>query len=145
MQITDAEFRAFDMDRQVDFASAAEVLDIAIATMFRTAGDRARALGTDLRDDIGGCGLTSVHVLRLGRLRDDAVEGVCTDELAFALVPEGEDVGGGGAAEDAGVDEAGEADVRDVPRGAEDAFEVPDGFCAGLSVSEICSVVAFYR
>lgn len=54
------------------------------------------------------------------------------DELAFALVPGCKDFGAGGAAQDAGVDEAGEFDVGDVARAAENAFKVPDGFRAGI-------------
>lgn len=52
------------------------------------------------------------------------------DELGFAAVPFCEDGGRGGAAEDAWMDVAWEADVRYMTGGAEDAFEIPDGFCA---------------
>ena len=58
------------------------------------------------------------------------------DELAFALVPGSEDLGAGCTAEDARVDEACETDAGDVATGAEDAFEVPDGFCARCRVSD---------
>ena len=61
----------------------------------------------------------------------DSFEGCCGDELSFALVPLGEDFGAGCAAEDTRVDEAGEADARDVAGGAKDAFEVPNGFGSG--------------
>ena len=57
--------------------------------------------------------------------------GACGDELAFAGVPGVEDFGGGGAAEDSGVDEAGEFYAGDVAGGAVDSFEVPDCFGAG--------------
>jgi hypothetical protein len=84
----------------------------------------------------GGAG---VDVLRLRGLSDSAVEvGMCGYEFAFALVPEFEDVLRGGTAKDAGVDEACETDAGDVARGAEDAFEIPDGFrsvrCQSLSM-----------
>lgn len=130
VQVADAELGARDVDREVDLGAAREVLDVAVPTVFRPPGDRPRALLADFLEHVRGGRGAGVDVLGLGRLGDDAVEGVGGDELAFALVPEGEDVGRGGAAEDAGVDEAGEADVGDVPGGAEDAFEVPDGFCA---------------
>ena len=73
-----------------------------------------------------------MHGLGVGQLGDDAVHvraGV--DEGLFAGVPGLEDGGRGRAAEDARVDEAGEFDAGDVPGGAVDAFEVPDGFCSG--------------
>jgi len=130
MQVAHAELRALDVDRQVHLTAPGEVLDIAIPAVFRPAGDRSRALLADFLKEVRGGRGAGVDVFGLGGLGDDAVEGVCGDELAFALVPESEDVGGRGTAEDAGVDEAGEADVGDVPGGAEDAFEVPDGFCA---------------
>jgi hypothetical protein len=77
-------------------------------------------------------------ILRVRRLRNDAVEvRVRSNELALALVPCLEDLGGGRAAEDAGVDEACEADAGDVARRTEDAFKVPDGFCAGVGVSSV--------
>lgn len=70
-----------------------------------------------------------MYTLRLGRLGDGAVEmRVRGYEFALALVPSVEDFGGGCAAEDAGVDEACEADAGDVAGGAVDTFEVPDGF-----------------
>jgi hypothetical protein len=46
-----------------------------------------------------------VHALRLRRQRNDAVHvRAAGDELAFALVPVGEDLGGRRAAQDARVD-----------------------------------------
>lgn len=85
-----------------------------------------------------------MDVLRLRGLRDDAVERCGGDEVGFAGVPGGEDGGGGSAAEDAGVDEPGEADVREVAGGAEDAFEVPDCFGAvGLAGSQLGGLGGF--
>lgn len=71
-----------------------------------------------------------MDILRLRRLGDNALQLGGRDELGLAAVPLREDLGAGGTAQDARVDEAGEADVREVARGAEDAFEVPDGFRA---------------
>ena len=71
-----------------------------------------------------------MDILRLRGLRDDALQLGGRDELGLAAVPLREDLGAGGATQDARVDEAGEADMREVARGAEDAFEVPDGFRA---------------
>ena len=98
--------------------------------MLGAAGDSAGAFTADFFFGGTRCG-ARVHVLGFGGLGDDAFEGGGVDEVRFAAVPFVEDGLGGGAAEDAGVDEAGEADVGDVAGGAEDAFEVPDCFCAG--------------
>jgi hypothetical protein len=79
-----------------------------------------------------------VHILGLRRLGDNAAVRVRAgfDELAFTLVPGSEDLGARCAAEDTRVDEACETDTGDVATGAEDAFEVPDGFCARSRVSD---------
>ena len=37
MEIADAEFGALDVDGEVDFAASAEILDVAVSTMFGTA------------------------------------------------------------------------------------------------------------
>lgn len=39
------------------------------------------------------------------------------------------------------MDEAGKADAGNVARGAEDALEVPDGFCAGVGSERACVVI----
>jgi hypothetical protein len=118
------------MNREVDLAPPGEILDIAITAVFRAAGDGTSALPSDLVLE-GALGAAGVNVDGLGRLGDNAVHSATGgDKLAFAPVPFGEDFGRGCAAQDARVDQAGEADVRDVPRGAEDSFKVPDCFCA---------------
>lgn len=73
-----------------------------------------------------------MYILGLRRLGDDARVRVCTslDQLAFSLVPGREDFCRGRAAQDARVDETSEADAGDVARGTEDAFKIPNSFCA---------------
>ena len=135
VQIPDRELGAFNMHGKIHFTSPRQILDVAVPTVFGTAGDRPCAFLADFGFSVlvgGAC----VHVFWLGRLGDDALEGGGGDEFGFALVPFGKNFGGWGTAEDAGVDEAGEADAGDVARGAEDAFKVPDcfgavGFCEG--------------
>jgi hypothetical protein len=39
------------------------------------------------------------------------------------------------------VDEACETDAGDVARRAEDAFEVPDGFCSGQTFNRVMAVI----
>lgn len=55
------------------------------------------------------------------------------DQLALALIPRREDLGRRRAAQDAWVDESCEFDVRQVSRGAVDAFKVPDGLGSVVS------------
>lgn len=117
------------MDREEDFAAAAQVLDIAVATMLGAAGYSPRALFAYFFFNLVGCG-ARVDVLGLRGLRDDAFELGGADKVGFAAVPLREDLGGGSTAEDARVDLTRESEMRDMARGAEDAFEVPDGFGA---------------
>ena len=48
--------------------------------------------------------------------------------MGFAAVPLGEYLGGWSTAEDARVNETREAEMRDMARGTEYAFKVPDCF-----------------
>lgn len=76
-----------------------------------------------------------MDVGRVWWLGDDSLEGGGGDQFSFPPVPFCEDLGGGGTAEDTGVDQPGEFDAGDVAGGAVDAFEVPDCF-GPVSVSE---------
>lgn len=153
VEVADAEFGAGDVDGEVDFAAAAEVLDaasrqsgslhggeegcvLAVAAVLGAAGDGPRALVADLLGG-RGVGAPGVRAPGLGRERDDAVQLVGCDELALAPVPRLQDLGGRRAAEDARVDEAGELDARDVAGRAVDALEVPDGLGSGAVVSKV--------
>ena len=92
MEVSDAEFRAGDVDGEEGAAAAGEVLDVAVSAVLGAAGDRAGAFLADFGFEVGGGG-AGVDVLRLGGLGDDAVEGAGFDELGFAGVPGGEDGG----------------------------------------------------
>lgn len=127
MEIAHAEFGALDVHGKEDFASSTEILDVAIPAVLGAARDGSSAFFADFGFDIAACA-TSVHVVGLGGLGDNAVKLVGLDELAFAAVPFGQNFGGGRTAQYARVDKARKADVRDVPGGAEYAFKVPDGF-----------------
>ena len=132
VQVAHAELGALDVHGQVHFAAARQVLDVAVAAVFGTAGDGARALFANL----GLCLLVrgaGVHALWFGGLGDDAFESRGGDKFGFAPVPFCEDLRGWRAAEDAWVDETSELDAGDVAGGAKDAFEVPDCLC-GLGV-----------
>lgn len=99
--------------------------------MFGPAGDGAGAFFSNFLFD-GGVAGSDVDGLRLGWFGNVPVEvGVGGDELGFAGVPSFEDGGGRCAAQDARVNEAGEADAGDVAGGAVYAFEVPNCLCSG--------------
>ena len=98
MQVPNRELGPLDMHRQVNLAAARQVLDIAVAAVFRATGDSSSTLFADFVLNVVARG-SGVHVLGLGRVRDVAVHvRAGFDQAAFALVPGCEDFGGGGAA-----------------------------------------------
>lgn len=121
-------------------------------SMLRPSGNRPSPLPSHLRLEllVGGA---RVHVDRLGTVQrhqhhiwfrgtKDSRQGnvplgqrIRGNQLALAAVPFRQHLGRWRASEDAGVDEAGELDVRDVAAGAVDAFEIPDGFGSAVGVS----------
>lgn len=131
MQVSDTEFGARNVNGEVDFAAAGQVLDIAVSAVLGTAGNGACAfLAYFLLDAVVGA--AGMHVDGLWGFGDIAVH-VCAGcyQLTLSAVPFCQDFGAGCAAEDSGMDQAGKSDVRDVAGGAEDAFKIPDGFCTG--------------
>lgn len=108
VQVAHAELGARNVDWEEDFAASAQVFDIAVAAMLWAAGYSPCALFTYLFFELAGCG-AGVDILRLRRLSDDALEFGCADEMGFATVPLGQDLGGGSTAEDAGMYETGES------------------------------------
>ena len=137
MEVADAELGPGDVDREEDFAAAAQVLDVAVPAMLGAPGYGPRSLFANFLFQVAGCG-ARVDILRLGRLRDDAFEVGGADEVGFAAVPLFQNLGGGSTAEDAWMYEAGESQVRDMAGGAKDAFKVPDCFSAGLGNEFSC-------
>lgn len=121
-------------------------------SMLRPSGNRPSPLPSHLGLEllVGGA---RVHVDRLGTVQrhqhhiwfrgtKDSRQGnvplgqrIRGNQLALAAVPFRQHLGRRRASEDAGVDEAGELDVRDVAAGAVDAFEIPDGFGSAVGVS----------
>ena len=74
--------------------ASTQVLDVAIAAVFRAAGDRSCSLLSYLLFQLSRGG-ASMHVFRLRGLSDDAFEVCGGDEFAFAAVPFCEDLGAG--------------------------------------------------
>jgi hypothetical protein len=81
------------MNRKIDLATAAQVLDVTVSAVLRASGDRSRTLISNLCPD----GLVrrgaGVGVLWERREGDIAIELVGLDELALALVPGCKDLG----------------------------------------------------
>jgi hypothetical protein len=100
MQISHTKLCALDMHWQEDFGSPRQVLNVAVATMFRASWDSARAFFTNLLFQRAGCG-TCVHAFGLGGFGHVAVEvRVCRDEFGFARVPGFEDFSRGRTTKD---------------------------------------------
>lgn len=99
--------------------------------MFRSARNCPCSFFSDLLFDLIGAA-AGVDRGRQGRKGNDSVFGKCRglNQFLFAAVPLCEDFRAGCAAKDSGVDQASKLDARYVTRGAVNAFEVPDGFCA---------------
>ena len=127
MQIADAELRPRHVHRQVHLTAARQILDVAVPAVLRSPGDRPRSFLSDfLRDVIAA--RPDVYALCEGWVSDvAALVPAFVDQGALALIPGGEDLGRGRAAEDSGVDEAGEANPGDVTRGAVDACSPRSG------------------
>ena len=133
VQVANAEFGAFDVHGEVDFAATAEVFNVAVSAVLGAAGDGSRAFFAHLGFDVPRSA-ARVHVLRLRGLGNDFFEflrRVGVDELSFAAVPLGENFGRWGTAQNTRVDETRESDMGNVAGGRKDTLKVPDGFGAG--------------
>jgi len=95
MQIANTELCSLDMDRQVHLAAAAQVLNIAVSTMFRPTGNCSCTLLSNFLFDIISA-VTNMYVLRIRRESNNATQMLTsTDEFSFALIPDVEDFFGG--------------------------------------------------
>jgi hypothetical protein len=91
--------------------------------------NRSRPLLAHFRFDVR-IRRAGVHVDGLRRLRNFSRQRRRGDEFALAPIPLGQHRSGGCTAKDAWVNQAREAHVRDMTRGAEDALEIPDRLCS---------------
>ncbi len=124
VQVADDDAAALDIDRQVDAAAAAQVLDVAVAAVLtRRHGAGTLAPGLLERRALE---LAENDVLRVRRQRQrrHALR-VGSDQRRLAVVPALEQLMRGQTADDAGVGQAGKAQVGNMPRGGEDAVEIP--------------------
>lgn len=101
------------MDREVDLAASAEILDVAVPPVFRTTRDRTSPFGRNLGTEVCIC-RPGVGIFGQRRQSNDPVKLIGSNEIRLSLVPRGQDFSRGRTAEDAGVDEAGELDTRNV-------------------------------
>lgn len=77
------------------------------------------------------------------RQRNIAIKPVRRNQLSLPLIPRLEHFGRRCTSQNARMDEPGKLDVRDVPAGAVDAFEVPD--CFGTGKGRVESVRTGWR
>ncbi len=126
VQVAHAQTGAVHIDGEEHLGTARQILDVAVAAMLaRRHGACAFGGGLVARlalhlAHVGGGG-----VGRVGQA-GDAV-GVGGDEAGLALIPAGQHLGVGQAADQSRVDEACEVDAGDVAALGEHAVEVPDG------------------
>lgn len=92
VQITNAELCTLDVDRQIHLAATAQILDVTVSTVFRPTGDCPGALSSDLGFEVSS-GAPRVHVLRVRKLGNNAIERVGADQLALSPVPFGKNGG----------------------------------------------------
>lgn len=91
MQIPNRKLSTLYMNRQKDLGSPRQILDVAIATMFRTTRNSPCSFTSDFGFDVFRCG-ASVDVGCVWWLGHDPVEFVGCDEFSFAFVPGCEDL-----------------------------------------------------
>jgi hypothetical protein len=70
-----------------------------------------------------------MHTLWFRWLRNDAFEASGAYEVGLSFIPLGKNFVRRSTAKNARVYQAGEADARNVSRGAENPLKVPDGLC----------------
>lgn len=144
MEISNREPGARDVDGKISLRATGEIFDVAVSAVFRTARDCAGPFTADFRFNVGGGG-TGVDIRRLGRVRDGFAS-VGGNQLRFTAVPFSKDFRGGCGSHDAGVNETGEADARDVAGGTENAFEIPNRFGSlGVEVGEEAATVVLIK
>ena len=103
MQIANTELRTLYMDREIDLASSAEVLDVAVSAVFRSSWDGPSSFSADFGFDLVIC-TACVDVLWLRGFGNIAVEFVGGNQLTLALVPCCKDFRRGSTPEDARMD-----------------------------------------
>lgn len=128
VQITNGELGSLDVHWKVDFATAGQVLDIAVAAVLGSTRNGSCSLFANLLFDVrASC--TSVNVDGLWWLRDIAVHvAACLNQSSLPLVPGAQHFVAWSTSEDTWVDQAGETNTGDVAGAAEDAVKVPDRF-----------------
>lgn len=128
MQITTTELGTLDKHRQVYFATPGKVLNVTISTVLWPAWNGPCALFADLLLELRWC-CSGMHALWFRRLRNDAFEASGAYEVGLSFIPFGKNFVRRSTPKNARVYQTGEADARNVSRGAENPFEVPDRLC----------------
>lgn len=113
MQVSNAELGPWHVHRQVNLASPRQVLDVAVSSMLRPAGDCSCPFLGHLARNVFIC-RAGVSVQLKGKIGHRARKCICLDKLSLASIPLGQNLMGGGAAENTGMNEAGEFDAWNV-------------------------------
>jgi hypothetical protein len=132
MQITTAELGTLDKHRQVHLATPGKVLNVTISTVFWSAWNSPCTLFADLLLELSRC-RSSMHALWFWWLRNDAFEASSAYEVGLSFIPFGKNFVRRSTPKNARVYQTSEADARNVSRGAENPFKVPDGLCPGTN------------
>ena len=104
MQIAHAELGPVHMHRQVHLTSPAQVLDIAVATMFRSTGDRPGALFRNLLPHLLTRRAARMRVLRQRQVRHIPIlQRASSHQAAFSAIPLVQHLLAGGAPQNARV------------------------------------------
>lgn len=129
MQIADRKLGPSDVHGQVRHASSGNVVNVDVAAVLGTSRDRSRALLRNLGLDVVAS-LAAVRIHLVGRLRYNLAcvsLSTSSNQLSLSPVPFCENLCRGSAAQNARVNQTGEANTGNVSAAAVDAVKVPDG------------------
>ncbi len=125
MQIAHREACTRNIDREVDFRTARQILDVAVAAVLaRRNGTRAFSSRFRLGVTFKAAHMRGRTERRVGQTRHAGRVG--RDQRGLALVPHRQHLRIGQTADQAGMNQAREVDAGDVPRRGVHALEVPD-------------------
>lgn len=95
MQISNAEFCSLDVYWQIHLAAAAQILNVAVSTVFGAPGNRSCAfLANSLFDVISA--VAGMYALRIRWKGNDATRMLIgADEFSLSRIPDFEDLGRG--------------------------------------------------
>ena len=95
MQISNAEFCSLDVYWQIHLAAAAQILNVAVSTMFGAPGNRSCTFLANFLFDVISA-VADMYALRIRWKGNDATQMLIgADEFSLSLIPDFEDLGRG--------------------------------------------------